>query len=394
MLNVSLVVNFAWIEHGFYRINMDASIYHTVSKGSGYVASPFGRGRCVEPMKRSTSKGSGYVASPFGRGHCVGLVRPLTSRGNHYRCSPSILEQSVLFNKQLTKSSQLSLAYDSPMKDTIKRILVPLDPTAYAQAATESACRIARVHTAQVAGVTVLDSEEIRSSVVPAIGPYYPILRAAVRDKTKHAEAILKDCMDRFAQTCEKMRVGHLETEYEGIPAQKLLDSAIFYDLVVVGLKTSFHFETRKESIEGLDEILDRTVTPILAVPVTGLETPDKVLVAFDGSLGSARALHDFARYAFPYQCNIKIIVGEKEPEEADFLLRNAEAFLRAHGFDQVMTEAIEKPIEDVVDEAIAAGINLVVAGIHSKKKFQDIFVGSFTKALIDRGDVSIFLSH
>jgi len=58
------------------------------------------------------------------------------------------------------------------------------------------------------------------------------------------------------------------------------------------------------------------------------------------------------------------------------------------------MTEAIEKPIEDVVDDAIAGGINLVVAGIHSKKKFQDLFVGSFTKALIDRGDVAMFLSH
>jgi len=215
-----------------------------------------------------------------------------------------------------------------------------------------------------------------------------------VRRKTEHANTILKDCEERFARTCSQMRVAHLESEYEGIPAQKLLESAIFYDLVVVGLRTSFHFETRDGALEPLSEILDRTITPVLAVPAKGLEKPENVIIAFDGSLGSARAMHDFVRFAQPYSPSIKIVVAEKEKSQSDFLFRNATAFLRAHGFEKVTTEAIDGPIIPAMEAGAASGVDLIVAGIHSKKVLHDLFVGSFTRSLIQRGDVALFLSH
>ena len=280
------------------------------------------------------------------------------------------------------------------MRHNIKRIFVPLDPTVYAQAAAESACKIAREHNSQVSGVAVLDSHEIRSSLVPTIGPYYPGMIDEVRKKIHHADEILRDCLDRFAKTCEEMGVAHLETEYEGIPVQKFLESAIFYDLIVVGMKTCFHFETRKDIFQPVDKLLDRTVSPILIVPATGLEKPEKVLITVDGSMGSSRALHDFVRYATPYTFESKLVCAEKEPHESDFLLSNAAEYLRAHGIEEITTEAIEGPIQDAVDGGAANGVNLIVAGIHSKKRIKDQFVGSFTKYLVKRADISLFLSH
>ena len=281
------------------------------------------------------------------------------------------------------------------MNENIKRILVPLDPSVYAQAATEAACEIARTHRGQVSGVAVLDSSEIRSSIVPAIGPYYPMLMDDVKRKTQHADEILKDCMDRFAQTCEKHRVAHLETEYEGIPVPKLLESAIFYDLVVVGLKTDFHFETRKESYQRLDHLLERTITPILGVPATGFTRPEKVLIAFDGSMGSARALHDFASFVQPYNdVEVKIVVAEKPAEQAEFLLEHSSAYLRSHSIKNVTTEAVSGPIKTVAENAPAEGFNLFVVGIHSKKFINDLFVGSFAEFLIEKCDTAVFLSH
>jgi len=280
------------------------------------------------------------------------------------------------------------------MKDHIKRILVPLDPSIYAQAATESACLVAKAHYAQLAGVAVLDSEEIRRIVSPAVGPYYPLLMDEVRKKTAHADAVLKNCMAKFADTCESLRVAHLETEYEGLPVQKLLDSAIFYDLIVVGIRTAFHFETSNDSFDRLDQLLDHTITPILAVPATGLKKLEKVVIAFDGSLGSARALHDFAALAGPFSPGIKIVTSNPKKEEADFLLDQAAAFLRSHGLTNISTEKLDGPIEKHIDELIADGPDLIVAGIHSKKLIGDRFVGSFTKSLINRADIALFLSH
>ena len=277
---------------------------------------------------------------------------------------------------------------------TIARIFVPLDPSVYAQAAVEAACKIARKHDAQISGVAVLDSPEIKSSLVPAIGPYYPGLVDEVRKKTRHADEILKDCLARFVHTCEEMGVSHLETEYEGIPVQKFLDSAVFHDLIVVGVKTAFHFETRKDIFQPVDDLLDRTVAPIIVVPAEGFDGPEKVVITVDGSMGASRALQDFSRYAQLYDFEAKLICAEKESSESDFLLSSAGDFLRSHGIDNITSEASDSPIKDTVSAEIEDGANLIVAGIHSKKFFKDRFVGSFTKYLVDRADTALFLSH
>ncbi|MDF1861958.1 MAG: universal stress protein [Verrucomicrobiales bacterium] len=276
----------------------------------------------------------------------------------------------------------------------IKRILVPLDASIYTEGATETACRIARTHGASVSGVAVLDSPEIRSSIVPAIGPYYPMMLDAVQEKLKHAEQVLQESLERFAKTCSDAGVKHAETEYEGIPAQKLLESSIFYDLVVSGLETSFHFETRGGRGDTIDQLLAKTATPILAVPPTGMKDPAQVVIAFDGSFGASRALRDFMLYAAPYRPDLTVISAGLEPAQSDFLLSNAARLLRAHGFDSVELVASDEEIENAIPESLRTASDLIVAGIHSRHKIKDFFVGSFTSKLIKQGDTALFLSH
>lgn len=276
----------------------------------------------------------------------------------------------------------------------MRRILVPLDPSVYAVAAAETACQIAGIHEAKVAGVAVLDSTEIRSSVVPSFGPYYPMMIEVVKKKVDHADQIISDCLKRFQIVSERAGVGHFETEYEGLPVQKLLESAIFYDLVVVGLETFFHFETRVKKGDSLADLLDRTVTPVLAVPADGMEKLDSALITFDGSLGSARAMQDFVRFAAPWDVDVTVLVAQKESEQADFLLKNAVEFLESHGIEKVTATCSQSPIEEFVDDDYLEGFDVIVAGIHSRKYVKDYFVGSFTRKLIAKKMKPLFLSH
>ncbi len=283
------------------------------------------------------------------------------------------------------------------MENPIKRILVPLDPSIYADAATQTACRIAKKHDAKIGGVVVLDSSEITSSLVPAIGPYYPMMIEAVQEKKRHAGHIQEDSMARFVATCEKEAVQHFETKWEGLPAEKLLESSIFYDLVVTGLETFFHFETRGEDEDNgrsLEELLSRTVTPVLAVPAKGLVNFKRALITFDGSLASARALQDFSRFAKPFEFEITVFVAGKPKKEAEFLLNEAKEFLGAHGLLNVILKHEFQPIENSLEPEFLDSFDLIVAGIHSKRIIKDFFVGSFTKSLIKKGTTPVFLSH
>lgn len=276
----------------------------------------------------------------------------------------------------------------------LKKILVPIDSSVYSEGATETACRIAKAHGAELSGVAVLDSPEIRSSVIPAIGPYYPMMIDAVQAKLKHADQVLHDSLDRFSQICSEAGVSHTETEYEGIPAQTLLQSSIFYDLLVIGLETSFHFETRGGTGDTLDKLLDRTATPVLAVPSTGMGSPSKVTVAFDGSFGSSRALRDFMIFGLPFQPEITVVTAGLPPEKSSFLLQNVKSLLHSHGYTQVETIASEAPVEQTFTAEMVEDSDLIVAGIHSRRRFKDIFVGSFTKHLIKECNTALFLSH
>ncbi len=280
------------------------------------------------------------------------------------------------------------------MKKLLKQILVPLDPSIYAQAATRTACQIAKKHGAGVAGVVVLDSPEIRSQIIPSIGPYYPMMIDVVKNKVDHARDILDDCLRTFVAECEKSKVPHIETAYEGIPAQKLLSSAMFYDLLVMGLETSFHFETRGGRGDTLDKLLEETVTPIIAVPSDGLIDPKKVLITFDGSHPSASALHDFITFASAYEFEITVVVAEKDESEGEFLAKSAVGLLESHGQTAGKVLISDEPINQVVTEDFLKGIDLVVAGIHSKRPIKDHFVGSFTKKLIHDATTALFLSH
>jgi nucleotide-binding universal stress UspA family protein len=276
----------------------------------------------------------------------------------------------------------------------IKKILVPLDSSIYTEGTTETACRVAKTHGAEIAGIAVLDSPEIRASVIPAIGPYYPMMIDAVHSKLQHAEQILEESIERFATTCGELGVTHIETEYEGIPAQKLLESSIFFDLVVLGLETAFHFETRGGRGDTLDKMLDNTATPILAVPPTGMPDPERALVAFDGSFGASRALRDFMILAEPYDPEITVVTADLKPAKSEFLLGNAAELLRSHGFTKIESVSSESPVEDAVTDAMIDAADVVVAGIHSRHRIKDMFVGSFTSKLIKRGDTALFLSH
>ncbi|MEM9017660.1 MAG: universal stress protein, partial [Verrucomicrobiota bacterium] len=277
---------------------------------------------------------------------------------------------------------------------SLKRILVPLDASIFSEGAARAACQIAKAHGATLSGVAVLDSPEIRSSLVPAVGPYYPMMLDAVQEKITHADHVLKDTLNQFSRLCESAEVSHLETEYEGIPAQKLLESSIFYDLIVMGLETAFHFETRVSTGDTLDKLLDHTATPVLAVPPEGLPSLERVAIAFDGSFSSSRALRDFMLMAFPFAPEILLIVADTPFSEAEFLLNNARSLLQSHGFGRVEVMISEEEVGSTFDDRFLDGFDLVVAGIHSRRKLRDLFTGSFTARLIRDGTTPLFLSH
>ncbi|MCB1085532.1 MAG: universal stress protein [Verrucomicrobiae bacterium] len=281
------------------------------------------------------------------------------------------------------------------MSDAIKRILTPLDISAFAEAASRRACEVAHRHGAEVTGLVVLDSPGIRSSVAPADVSHWPLVQETVMRATADAAERIHEARDRFATFCEEKSLIHCESEFEGVPADKILEASILHDLVVMGLRTFFHFETQKGPGDSLAKVLGRTVTPVLAVPEKDSGEPyRRAVVAWDGSFSAGRAFRDFLGFSSPYEMEITVLTATPDVEQGEMLLREAESFLKAHGVSGYRTELAETTSLDELHEKHLSDTDIIVAGIHSKRFFVDLFVGSFTNRLIENGDTALFLSH
>ena len=278
------------------------------------------------------------------------------------------------------------------MKTAIQKIMVPLDPSDYAKAATIRACLVAKSHDASLTGTTVLDSPGIRAHMAP-VDPYIPVvIEDSIREFVDHAKEQIATMRKEFASTCDEHKVEHTEPKMEGVPASQIIEASALHDLVVIGLRTFFHFETSLKPGDSLASILRRTVTPILAVPAENPEKPfSRALIAYDGSMNASRTLREFVAFAAPYDFAITVIIADPDERQSLWHLEEATSYLRAHGIENFETQHFnDKKIPDhILDE-----YDLIAAGIHSGRFFKDRLVGSLTNKLIERGDKTLFLSH
>lgn len=289
----------------------------------------------------------------------------------------------------------------------IKRILTPLDPSPYADAALEFACELAKRHNAAIGGLVILDTQGIERSVgpIPAGGLFYADLQIA--HKEKHALERIRSLLAKFRNHCQNAGVLHFESQHQGSPAENIVQQSVFYDCVTIGLRTFFRYATDPGADQlygtsddnpgdSLDRITERSVVPTFAIPM-GWKLPDrpmKVLVAFNGSVASVRSLHHFVNLFTPASTQVSILTASSETEKGRFLLDQAEIYLRAHGFESVEKQFTAMDIRQAVASDLTGSADLVVVGAHSKTLLLDFMVGSVCKDLIARADKPLLIAH
>ena len=270
----------------------------------------------------------------------------------------------------------------------IKRILIPLDPSPFTETALKFGTTMAKFNSAQVTGLVILDMAGIEKSIgpIPLGGLYYA--DKIEKAKQKEAQNRIDQLLTKFKDICEKAGVDCREAQTQGIPSEQIIQESIFYDAVIMGMRTFFHFETQDTPGDSLEKVLDQTITPVYAVPEK-IIMPDipseriKVLIAFDGSLPSARALQRFGQLAPMDVFEVKLLISETKEDKAHYYLDQAESYLRCHNINNIQKEWIKDEIIEAIDKKYLDWAHVVVVGAHSKAGLFKFMVGSLTKHLI-----------
>ncbi len=277
----------------------------------------------------------------------------------------------------------------------IKRILTPLDVSAYADAAVSRACNLAELADAEITGMVVLDTEGIEKSVrLPFRADLRNYPGEGVIESELEAARKLKEVVENFEKAVGTRGVHSRLSKCEGSPYQQILGASCFHDLLIMGLQSYYHFETEQGPGDTLDKVLKNAVIPVMAVPAREPGKLESVLVLFDGSPAASRALHAFAEL-WPYERPaVRLLAADVDQTFGENLLIEAERFLRAHGLEDIERVVEGGGVIRSVEDQHLEWSDMIVLGIHSGHPMKDLVIGSVARHLIEHGHRTLLFSQ
>ncbi|TWU27470.1 universal stress protein [Bythopirellula polymerisocia] len=274
----------------------------------------------------------------------------------------------------------------------MKRILVGLGSLEYARSATAKAIELAKVHDAELTGVTLLDIDRLDD-----LGPIPMGAGDAARElkesRIETAKDIIRTEQEEFAKACEKAGVTYRLQSELGDPLSALVSLTRYHDLVICGLQSFFEHGVVDEPVDELAKLVQEGIRPLLAVAEKDRQI-NKVLVSYSGSMESAKTIKQYAHLRLWPKAKMKIVTFHDDREIGAERLSEIAQYCRAHGYEPE-TECVAKPpIEALLPYANEWGADLIVLGNSSKSLLLRRILGETALHVMRNSALPLFLAQ
>jgi nucleotide-binding universal stress UspA family protein len=272
----------------------------------------------------------------------------------------------------------------------VRSILVGLDGSRYAEAATEVGVRWAAEFGGLLVGLAVVDEPTITAPEATPMGAAY---YTGERDEERVAEArrTAAGWLGGFADRAARAGVAATTARDEGDPVERFRERAERYDLVVVGQRTHYRYMTQEGPCDTLDRLLHDTARPVVAVPER-LPGGEAVVVAYDGSPQAARAVYAYQASGLGARYPTVVVTVGDDPAPAE---RAAEFLGRHSGAVTVrVVRPAGRPGEALLDQVAVLRAQLLVMGAFGHSPAYEFFFGSTTRRVLTGMPVPVFMVH
>lgn len=276
----------------------------------------------------------------------------------------------------------------------MRSLLLALDDTPAGAGAAMLALCLATKHDAAVTGASVLDVDYLTPREPRGIGTAYYKFKADIA-RLKQGHELTERLSEAFLQQCRARNVrGHV-LALEGCPWEELCAAAVAHDLILIGRDSDLHGEPSGGPAKTVEKILRENPRPLLIAPAMASE-PSRVVIAYDGSVPSARTLQSFTLLGFASNCEIHVISIDPVQDVADRCVGQASTYLGLYD-TACITRAIASranPAELVMAEVRVLGADLLMMGAYGHRGWRETLLGSFTTRLLSECPVTIFIHH
>lgn len=283
----------------------------------------------------------------------------------------------------------------------LRSILVGLDGSDYSQSAVEVGIYLARKTQSLLVGLGIVDEPAIRDAEPRLIGAGVPYAEPVLyRERIANARREVEQFLSRFSARCVEAKVAFKVLEDVGSPHEQIELQAQRYDLILLGQQTRFRFETKEGYDDTVRRVLKNSPRPVIAVPAKLAINPEDpshtVLIAYDGSLQAARALHSFqmSGLAGPRPAIVLSAAGERLA--AARIAERAIDYLRMHDIRAEAHPVVggDDPSEAILQAARQHNSVMIVMGAYGQPVLREFLLGSVTRELLARSPIPLFLDH
>lgn len=276
----------------------------------------------------------------------------------------------------------------------LKSLLVGLEDSLHSDRAVGLGIDWAKRFDSQVAGLGVVDEPTICApEPVPLGSSGFKIHRDKVL--LSDARRRIQAALGRFAERCKGQEVPHQVHETVGLPFEQILLESQCHDLVIIGRKANFHFETSSGGDDTLRKVLKESPRPVVVVP--GSEaTGTGVLIAYNSSMPVARTLHSFGLLGLDRLGPVHVLAVEDKQSDAEEHVNRAATYLRNRQVEVTTHPVVSKTSvgEVILDKAREVKAGLLVMGCYGHSALRDFFVGSVTRTILNESPIPMMMWH
>ena len=273
----------------------------------------------------------------------------------------------------------------------IKKILVTLDSSPFTETAVRHTIEIGKSHNAEVTGITVVHTKKLENVGPVPIGAGHSAINLRqfrLKETITHIDEIIK----KFESVLSGSGLIYRVIREKGDPLRLMVSYATHQDLIITGARSIFNYDVVEEGQDLLCRMLSVGIGPFFAVG--GEFNPiRRVLVAYDGSMNSRRALNKFIQLKIWPDVSIRIIHFGGEDEKSKKLLLDATQECSAQGFN-AESLSLEGPAKtQLLKHAEEWRADLIVIGNRPRSLLSRQVFGDATKYAIEHSEKSLFLT-
>jgi len=278
----------------------------------------------------------------------------------------------------------------------IKSILVALDDSESSESAKKLSIHLAKSHKAFLAGIGILDEPWIAApEAIPLGGAAFKVeLDAQLLEDAKHrVHKIERD----FAKECKDQKLECSIIDASGVPAYEIEHFITEHDILLIGKDANFHFTPTETTTVSVKQILRDNPRPVI---VTGPKLPNQesshILVAYDGTFTSSRALHMALLIGIFHKKTVHIASISSDEDEARDQVNTAAKLCHNYGLKPSLhpIATSQRPSSALLDLMEDLKPSLIVMGAFGHGGISYLFMGSCAKDLLKSTNIPLFIFH